>query len=151
MRTEYDMSSERRQHRMEILTVDCCCWVVVAGRLFGSGVGLEATDETVGTGSRILIPEGGGDVGAPAPGSCSGGVSWRRMGTTRGGAERFLIILRASWMCSARRTGGGPIAWRAFAGWDIATGPTMARAARKKIVDFEEGIIGVWWTVTLEF
>lgn len=33
------------------------------------------------------------------------------------------------------------MAWRALAGWVIATGPTTARAARKKIVDFEEGMV----------
>jgi len=118
--------------------------VVVVGREFGgfgSGVRLVAAVDSVRRGgSRILLPEGDGDGAAPPD---SGG-SWRRTGTTRGDEERFLTILCASWMCSARRTGGGPIAWRALAGWTIATGPTTARAARKKNVDFEEGIVGVW-------
>ena len=116
---------------------------MVVGRAFGSVLRLVAAGESVGSGSKILIPEEPPDVSEPG----GAGLSWRRRGTWRWDGERFLIILCASWMCSARRTGGGPIAWRAFAGWDIATGPTTARAVRKRIVDLEEGIVGVWWTI----
>lgn len=85
--------------------------------------------------SVATIPEGTAADAEPEPG--------RACGTSWGDGERFLTILCASWLCSARRTGGGPIAWRALAGWKTATGPTTARAARTKHVDLEKGMADV--------